>query len=253
MANKITVKDEAKVFTLSEEREFFRLTADRPDINEEHVEDFTDTTIEWLSSNPHKGLLIDFDGVRTVCADFTVQLTRYYEDIKAKGLYVRFVNVDPRIQSFIDVSNITVVISLSDLPREKPALSAAAVLTDLGRGMSNRELRKKHRLTDKGLESLFLKLKEKGLISRKTLSARLGLDKSGKSKTAAASAGEKSKKVTVRADEVLKDFQDGLSDEEIMKKYSVAGKGLERLMRELLRKGIVPGDDQGDVAETVGE
>ena len=73
MATKYYVKDTREIFSLTEESGFFRLTVGRADIQEKHVEDFLDTTIEWLSTNPKKGILIDFSGVRSVCGDFTVQ------------------------------------------------------------------------------------------------------------------------------------------------------------------------------------
>ena len=62
---------------------FRKFEISREDIEPEHVEDFLDTTVEWLSGNPEKGILIDFNGVTSVCTEFTVALVRHYEE---KGL-----------------------------------------------------------------------------------------------------------------------------------------------------------------------
>ncbi|GEM_PF-602454 len=256
MRKKYYVATEQKAFSIEEEREFFRLKTIHPEIKEQHVEDFLDTTIEWLSSNPHKGILIDLTGVKKVCPDFTVHLARNYEEIKARGLYVRFVNVNPRIEQFIDVSNITVVIDVADLrediqeelrkgqqgdmPPEKPVLAASEVLADLGWDMPNKGLMKKHKLSKKGLESMFRKLWKKGLISRKTLTERMGIEPD---QVAMFLEGARSSKVRVKASDALQDLRDGLTDKKIMRKYNLSKKGLESLMRKLRDKGLLSDDN----------
>ncbi|MGO9568932.1 MAG: hypothetical protein ACLP5H_15460, partial [Desulfomonilaceae bacterium] len=57
------------VFSLLEERDFFRMKVRKSEVNEDHVEEFMDKTVEWLSTNPQKGILIDFEGVKSVCSD----------------------------------------------------------------------------------------------------------------------------------------------------------------------------------------
>ena len=158
--------DSGTSFSVVEESGFFRLTTTRSDIGPHQVEDFLDTTVEWLSGNPEKGILLDFKGVKTVSDEFVAHLLRYYEEIKARGLYVRFVNVDPSIEQYVETSNITVVISPDMLPSEKPTLSAKEILKDLAKNTSDAELMQKHGLSHKGLKSLYTKLLKKGLISR---------------------------------------------------------------------------------------
>ena len=63
-------------------RIFFRLTVSKSSIEDEHVEDFMDTTVEWLSSDPQKGILIDFSGVEWICDEFVSHLATYYADLK---------------------------------------------------------------------------------------------------------------------------------------------------------------------------
>ncbi len=236
MAPKYYVGQVDKAFELTEEEEFYRLKAIIDDVQEQHVEDFLDTTIEWLSSNPQKGILIDFSGVKSVCGDFTVHLTRHYEEIKAKGLYVRFVNVDPSVEPYIDVSNITVVMDVPDMFKEKPVLSATEILMDLAKDIPNDELMKKHGLSERGLESMFRKLWDKGLISKKTLAERLGLETE---QVTLFLEGVTTRKVTVEAKEVLEDIELGLGDDDLMRKYRLSEKGLQSLKRKLIKKGLV--------------
>jgi anti-anti-sigma regulatory factor/Mor family transcriptional regulator len=239
MATKYYIKDTREIFSLNEESGFFRLTVGRPDIQEKHVEDFLDTTIEWLSTNPKKGILIDFTGVRSVCGDFTVHLTRHYEDIKARGLNVRFVNVDPAIEPYIDVSNITIVMDLPELPPDKAVLSAKQILSDLGNDLSDEQLMKKHGLSEKGLESMFRKLLRKRLISKRTLAKRMGVSTS---QMMLVLEGSGSRKARVDARQVLKDLEIGVSDRELMKKYRLSAKGLKSLMRKLKNRDLVTWD-----------
>lgn len=228
-------EDEELIFSLAEEPETFRLRVESSAIHEEHVEEFMDKTVEWLSSNPDKGILIDFEGVKSVCADFAVALNRNYEDIKSRGLYVRFVNVDPLIQPYVDVSNITVVMSIPD----KPVLSARQLIQDLSNNLSDRELMRKHGLSPRGLASMFRKLLRKGLISRRALAARMGVE-TGQVTVSLEGIGKR--KVTVDASDVMKDIAEDISDGQLRQKYKLSHRGLQSLLRKLYRKGLVSKD-----------
>ncbi len=235
MAIKYYVEDDETAFSIDEEPEFFRMKVIRSEIDEDDVEDFLDTTVEWLSSNPTKGILIDFAGVRAVCPGFVVELQRNYEEIKSQGLYVRFVNVDPALEPYIDVQNITVVMSVYP---EKPVVSAKVILSDLAHNLSDEELMKKHNLSPKGLRSLYKKLLRKGLLSKHVMTRRTAVP--------AVPAEEVNqpkirppKKPAVNASDVLKDIEHGATDEELMRKYRLSRKGLESLMRKLRSAGLV--------------
>jgi anti-anti-sigma regulatory factor len=229
---KFLFEDEALIFTLVEEPEFFRMKITRPEIDEDHVEQFMDKTVEWLSTNPEKGILIDFDGVKSVCAEFAVALNRYYEDIKRRGLNVRFVNVDPMIEPYVDVTNITVVMTIP----EKPVLSARQLLEDLTNDLSDKELMRKHGLSSKGLASMYRKLLRKGLISRRALARRMGVETG---EVTVALEGIGASKVTVDAADVLKDLAAEVSDEILRQKYRLSPRGLQSLLRKLYRKGLI--------------
>jgi uncharacterized protein (DUF433 family) len=238
MAIKYYVEDDETAFSIDEEPEFFRMKVIRSEIDEDDVEDFLDTTVEWLSSNPAKGILIDFTGVRAVCPGFVVELQRNYEEIKSQGLYVRFVNVDPALEPYIDVQNITVVMSVYP---EKPVVSAKVILSDLAHNLSDEDLMKKHNLSPKGLRSLYKKLLRKGLLSRHVMSRRTEVPLLPEvtpvvSKPAPEPAPTKP---AVNASDVLKDIEQGATDEELMRKYRLTRKGLASLMRKLRSAGLV--------------
>jgi len=229
---KFFVESEQQVFSLLEERDFFRMKVRKPEVKEDHVEEFMDKTVEWLSTNPEKGILIDLEGVKSVCSDFTVALTRNYEDIKRRGLYVRFVNVDPKIEPYIDVSNITVVMTIPD----KPVISARELLGDLANNLSDKELMKKHDLSPRGLKRLYKKLLGKGLIFRRALALRMGVPT--KDLTVVFEA-EKPKKVTVDASDVMKNLSSEMTDTELMREYKLSPRGLQSLFRKLYNKGLI--------------
>lgn len=221
-------------FAVREEEDTFRLMMNEEDIDEDHVEDFLDTTVEWLSTNPKKGILIDFKGVKSVCPEFVVHLNRYYEEIKGRGIVVRMVNVDPAIKPFVDVSSITVVI---DVPYEnKPVVSAKKVLQDLAHHLTDEDLKKKYELSDKGLESLFRKLLRKGLVSRKTLVKRQEMFEAD---ITVRNELLESHKASVDAAEAVRDINKHLSDAELMEKYRLSEKGLKSLFRKLVQKGLI--------------
>ncbi len=75
MQTKYKFEDEESSFSLVEEPRFYRLRVERSAIEEEHVEEFLDRTVEWLSKNPLKGLLIDFKKVKSVCDEFSLNCT----------------------------------------------------------------------------------------------------------------------------------------------------------------------------------
>jgi anti-anti-sigma regulatory factor len=166
--------DRKPAFSLAEEPDLFRLRMEQSEIEEHHVEEFLDKTVEWLSANSEKPMLIDFEGVRWVCSDFTAHLAEYCHDAKAKGFIVNFVNVSPTIQPYVDVQAITEQFT----PRRSVlSISTKQVLEDIERNLSNRDLMDKYGLSLRGLASLFKKLLNKGLITRRYLEERSAREK----------------------------------------------------------------------------
>jgi anti-anti-sigma regulatory factor len=229
---KFLVESEEQNFSLLEESDFFRMRVCRSEVKEDHVEEFIDKTVEWFSTNPAKGILIDLEGVKSVCSDFTVALTRYYEKVKKRGLYVRFVNVDPRIKPYVEVSNITVVMAIA----KKTVISARAVLRDLTDNLSDEDLMKKHKLSLRGLKSLYKKLLGKRLVRRQALARRI----EGQTKDLSSIfETQDAKTVEVNASDVLNSIANGMTDAELMREYRLSPRGLQSLFRKLYNKGLI--------------
>jgi len=228
-------EDAKAVFSLLEESGFFRLRIEESEIEEHHVEEFMDKTVEWLSANSDKGILIDFDGVEWVCSDFTAHLARYYEDIKAKGLSVDLVNVAPALRPYVDVHSETVTESVST-GRPVLSISTKQVLEDLEDNLSNQELMNKHGLSLRGLASLFKKLSKKGLITREDLENRMAVEVPEIEIELDSVDLQKTK---ILAQDVLKDVADDMSDEMLMRKYKLSRKGLESMWTKLSLRGLI--------------
>jgi anti-anti-sigma regulatory factor len=226
------VESGEQIFSLTEESDFFRMRVGRPEVTEEFVEEFMDKTVEWFSTNPKKGILIDLEGVKSVCSDFTAALTRYYENVKRRGLYVRFVNVDPKIKPYVDVSNITVVMAIP----KKPVIRASAVLRDLTNNLSDEELMKKHKLSPTGLKSLYGKLLGRGLVHRRVLAGRIGGQTQDFNMVF---ENQDAKEVNVNASDVLNSLSNGMTDAELMREYRLSPRGLQSLFRKLYKKGLI--------------
>ncbi|MGO9122757.1 MAG: hypothetical protein ACLQPD_34710 [Desulfomonilaceae bacterium] len=224
------VDGEEQIFSLTEEIDMFRIKFGISEIKEEHVEEFMDKTVEWLSTSPSKGILIDLQGVKSVCPDFTVALTRYYENVKRHGLYVRFVNVDPGIEPYVEVSNITVVMTRP----EKLMISTREFVGDLTNNLSDKELMAKHNLSASGLKKLYKKLLGKGVVSRRALEARIGIQR-----LSLVLKTNDAKRVTVNASDVLNSLSNGMTDGELMTKYRLTPRGLQSLYLKLYNEGLI--------------
>jgi len=226
------INGEEQIFSLTEEPDLFRMKFGTSEIKEEHVEEFMDKTVEWLSTNPEKGILIDLEGVKSVCSEFTIALTRYYENVKRHGLYVRFVNVDPRVQPYVEVSNITVVMTRP----EKLTISARELMGDFKNNLSDKELMNKHNLSPRGLKKLYRKLLAKGLDFRRALERRIGAPRRDLNLVLET---QDAKRVTVNASDVLKSLSNGMTDGELMSQYKLSPRGLQSLYRKLNNLGLI--------------
>jgi hypothetical protein len=237
--------DEPAAFSLIEESDFYRLQVLTPHIYDSHVEEFLDITVEWLSSNPDKGILVDFRGVKSVCEEFTFHLNQYYETIKARGLYVRFVNVAPSIELAVEVYNVTMVMNLEDLTlnRGKTLVSAKQMIDDLAARLSDQELMKKHKLSRKGLDSVFRQLLERRLIPRRFFEQRTA---STTARRTARLTEKGAPSIRISSAQVVADIAANLTNEELMQKYKVTPKGFARLLQKLHDKGFLSESELAD-------
>ncbi len=98
----------------------------------------------------------------------------------------------------------------------KPKVSANEVLRDIRKGMDDVALMKKYRLSSKGLQSLFKKLGQAGIIRH------------------------------LNAQAVVADLRAGISGDGLMKKYRLTPQGLQNLFQELDRAGLLKGSAEED-------
>jgi hypothetical protein len=234
---KFYYEDQHSAFSLVEESGCFRIKMERPEIEEQHVEEFLDKTVEWLSSNPDKSMLIDFHGVKWACSDFMAQVTKYYEDTRAKGLAISLVNVDPTIKPFLNGVGTQAALVRS----ERPVLSVSTreALDDVRNKLSDEEMREKHGLSERGLRSLFKKLVAKGVITREELQER---ERNKSLDLVFEDEHPESKTMKIAAVDLLKDVAQGMTNEALMRRYNLSAKGLQSALNKLYAKGLVSKD-----------
>jgi hypothetical protein len=92
---------------------------------------------------------------------------------------------------------------------KKKVIRAKLVLEDIRSGMNDWELMAKYKLSSKGLQSLFKKLGDAGLLKH------------------------------LNASEVIKDMRSGISDRDLMEKHRLSDKGLAALFVEMDRAGLI--------------
>ncbi len=133
----------------------------------------------------------------------------------------------------------------------KRQIRIRAALADVRSGLSETELMDKYQLAAKGLQSLLTKLVASELITQEELerhlpgfmqSARLS-EESGRAggedwKIRRTRPGEKPGQV-VRAADAIADIKAGMTDSELMEKYRLSSKGLQDLLEQLVKAGLV--------------
>jgi|GEM_PF-1587401 len=138
---------------------------------------------------------------------------------------------------------------------EKRKLSAKEVLEDIRSGISDHELMKKYDLSLKGLQSLFKKLQDCGLVTEAELYQRspdlaitLAIDPTGdeppaattdQGKKAQAQASSVKTKKKISAPAVVADIRSRMSAAELMEKYGVSAERLQSLFTKLVAGGHI--------------
>ncbi|MFH0821839.1 MAG: hypothetical protein V2B18_03750 [Pseudomonadota bacterium] len=127
-------------------------------------------------------------------------------------------------------------------------------LRDVRTGMMDTDLMAKYQLSSKGLQSLFKKFTQSGLITFEELNRRMP----GFMQQAAIGADTEEgprweikrqprpQQPTVRsinASTAVNDLRAGLKDDELMRKYRLSAKGLQHLFDQLMKAGLINNDD----------
>ncbi len=101
----------------------------------------------------------------------------------------------------------------------KPKIDASEVLKDIRAGVNHFTLMDKYRLSAKGLNSLFRKLLDAGVVKRGDLGP--------------------SYKVEISASEAIRDIRSGMTKSDFMEKHRISSRGLQSLFRKLVETGAV--------------
>lgn len=95
-------------------------------------------------------------------------------------------------------------------------VSAKEALKDIQAGMDEASLMKKYKLSRRGLESLYRELRRLGLMESPQQSP------------------ENHPKVRIKIKEIVKDIRAGMTDTDLMRKYSLTSKSLQSILIKLL-------------------
>jgi len=115
----------------------------------------------------------------------------------------------------------------------KQVIDAKAALDDIRAGMNDAALMEKYNLSVRGLQSLYSKLEAEGLLDRFIF----GNEPSGPQDH------KHSEKKELSAKKALADLKKGLSDQALMEKYRLSGRGLQSMFTKLLEAKLV--DESG--------
>jgi hypothetical protein len=133
----------------------------------------------------------------------------------------------------------------------KPLIDAKQALDDIRAGLDERALMGKFNLSAKGLLSLFTKLVSVGAVTQDELAVRLP-KLAGMVTLTEVPHAPLIRKLGVReikAQEAVKDIQAGMSDTELMEKYVISAQGLQHLIQQMIKAGLL---SQSDIDRRMG-
>ncbi|GEM_PF-1767978 len=126
----------------------------------------------------------------------------------------------------------------------KPRISAKAVVGDLKRGLSDSDLMARYGVSERGLQSLFQKLLNAGLVDKPTLESR-------NSPPGGTPQPPSPRKISPK--ELSDDVKAGLADDQLMEEYGLTQQQLPRLFTKLIEKGFISQSDLDNRYSAPGE
>lgn len=134
----------------------------------------------------------------------------------------------------------SVILSTPPLRIEpKIQIGAREAVEAIRSGMSDLELMRKFSLSAKGIDKLFKKLVHAGHLDRQELEQRAYASQMFQVAELDELPEPVVPKPRVKAAEAVRDIRSGMSDAELMEKYSLSSKGLESLFRKLVQAGEI--------------
>ena len=131
----------------------------------------------------------------------------------------------------------------------KQKIGAREALEDIRSGMTDDALMKKYRLTDKGLESLFQKLVQAGLLEESFLlkrGARAPVDAWPTEPPAQIPkpAAQRPEEPPELLEQIAAEIKEGLHDNEIMRRHELTPGRLSQIKSSLVELGLVYASDR---------
>jgi uncharacterized protein (DUF433 family) len=119
----------------------------------------------------------------------------------------------------------------------KPIINPNEAVKLIRMGFSDEGLMKKYSISARGLESLYRKLVQAGELDPTELEQRTGLLDRCQSVILAPAASPAPPRMQIGVREAVEAIRSGMSDLELMRKYSLSAKGVDKLFRKLILSG----------------
>ncbi|MBI5572665.1 MAG: PAS domain S-box protein [Desulfomonile tiedjei] len=134
-------------------------------------------------------------------------------------------------------------------PKPEPGkrqIRAKDVVQDIRAGLTDPELMEKHKLTAKGLQSVFQKLLQANIAKPSEIYGRL----SSYDETVAIEVSRipvteppEPQKKTIKSSKITADIRAGIADSQMMDKYGLTATGLDNVFKQLVAAGVVSEDE----------
>lgn len=133
---------------------------------------------------------------------------------------------------------------------EKPrlAINAQEAVELFRSGVNDVDLMRRYNISARSLERLFKKLVDEGEITRSELNERMYRSERSHvvdvvSEPVAQPKKPRKNKVRISAEEVVQSLKSGMNDIELMNKYNLSARGVDRLLRRLVKRGDIDADE----------
>lgn len=121
----------------------------------------------------------------------------------------------------------------------KPVIKAAEAIELIRAGQGDEAIMERYNISAMGLESLFRKLVRSGFISQSEIDSRALNSQRSHMVTLASIPRPGVRVVKLDPDEAVREIRSGLTDAQLMEKFNLSAKGLDRLFRKLVLEGIM--------------
>ncbi len=119
----------------------------------------------------------------------------------------------------------------------KPIINPKEAGQFIRMGVSDEGLMRKYGITARGLQSLFRKLVQAGELDRFELEQRTELLDRSQSVVLAGAPESVTPKIQISVVEAVQAVRSGMTDLDLMRKFSLSAKGVDKLFRKLIRAG----------------